>query len=101
MQRRLGHLRVCDRRIALLENLHLELRELRYLPFHLAESLADVLAQLLGDGQIAALDVDAHRSTSLRDGVDSRWTDQPSLRLSVCRWKKPARSSVEFVLDLL
>ena len=41
---------------------------LKDLSLDLAKTLGDMLAGLLGDGQVAALDVDAHRPTSLRDG---------------------------------
>src|ERR1700759_3759131 len=68
VQRRLGDLRIGDRRIALLEELHLELGQLGHLTRALAEALGDVLPQVIGNGHVAALDLDAHRPTSLLEG---------------------------------
>ena len=72
MERCLGYLVVGDRGIAFLEHLNLEHGELRHLPFDLAKALGYVLAQVLGDGQVAALNLDAHRPTSLLRGMDVR-----------------------------
>jgi hypothetical protein len=55
MQRRLGDLRVGDRRVALLEHLDLELRQLGHLPRHLPEALGHVLPQVVGDGRLRPL----------------------------------------------
>jgi hypothetical protein len=43
----LRHLRIGDRRVSLLEHLHLEFGQLRHLLCNLPEALGDVLAQLL------------------------------------------------------
>ena len=72
VQRRLGHLVVGDGRIALLKHLHLEFGELRHLPVDLAKALGDVLPQVLGNWQVPALDLDAHRPTSLLGRMDVR-----------------------------
>src|SRR5579862_1863289 len=58
---RLRDLRFGDRWVALLEQLDLELGELRYLLGDLPESLDDVLPRVIRDGQIPALDLDPHR----------------------------------------
>src|SRR4051794_16374484 len=57
VQGRLGHLVLGDRGVALLEHLDLETGELGHLLAHLREALLDALAQLVADGEIAALDV--------------------------------------------
>src|SRR4051794_1294777 len=46
----LGHLRVADRRVALLPDLHLQARQLGDLTAHAAEAPHDVLPKLVGDG---------------------------------------------------
>ena len=56
----LRHLVVGDGRIALLVDLDLETRELRHLLAHLREPLLDVLAELVGHGGVATLDLDLH-----------------------------------------
>src|SRR6185312_13971563 len=57
----LRHLVVGDGRIALLVDLDLETREFRHLLAHLREPLLDVLAELVGHGGVATLDLDLHR----------------------------------------
>ena len=56
----LRHLVVGDGRIALLVDLDLETRELRHLLAHLREPPLDVLAELVGHGGVATLDLDLH-----------------------------------------
>ena len=56
----LRHLVVGDGRVALLVDLDLETRELRHLLAHLREAPLDVLAELVGHGGVATLDLDLH-----------------------------------------
>ena len=64
VQRHLGDVPLGDRRIALLPDLHFEASEVGDLLAHLGEALLNVLAQLIADGAVAALDVDLHRLSS-------------------------------------
>src|SRR3954468_20824330 len=66
VQRRLGHLALGVGRIALLEDLDLEDRQLAHLLGDLLEAAGDVLAQLLGDRKVAPLDLDLHGTPLMR-----------------------------------
>src|SRR4051794_30749384 len=61
VQRRLHDLSLGDRGVALLEDLDLEPREFGDLLAHFGKALLDALAELVADGEVAALDVDLHR----------------------------------------
>src|SRR3954449_12006684 len=66
VQRRLGHLALGVGRIALLEDLDLEDRQLAHLLGDLVEAAGDVLAQLVGDRKVAPLDLDLHGTPLVR-----------------------------------
>src|SRR5829696_2149500 len=63
---RLGHLVVGVGRVALLADLDLQHRELAHLLGDLVEAAGDVLAQLVGDGKVAPLDLDLHGTPLMR-----------------------------------
>ena len=68
MQRRLRHLAVGVGRVALLAELDFEHRQLAHLLGDLVEPAGDNPAQLVGDRQVASLDLDLHGKRLLSVG---------------------------------
>ena len=80
VERDLRDLRIADRRIALLLELHLHLRQRRYLPRDLLELLLDLRPEVVVDRNVAPLHLDAHPSPSV-----SQFAKQPAGRLRTLR----------------
>src|SRR3954454_15757301 len=95
MQRRLGNLVGRIGRIALGTELDLEHRQRADLLRHPVEAALDLLAQLVGDGKVASLDLDPHGTPLVRRGCEPRCSPEATGTLTMVTDANPQTAICE------